>query len=273
VVLEGDEQEWWYRVDDEGRIFVLSETGQERLWLDATPSPDPSAVLRIVATDQVYSGPVGTLPHAIRFQAAISSLNFVTGTFARGVGLVRQRTNLMAGSSGGFLEGLELVYARLGGTTVLSAPELAFGLSVERTVLSLTPGNVTNCAVPCYFVACGLVPATDPPGTFKPCLRTRIILRSTGEDPVTLSFPSGQIFDLELTNEGGRVVYRRSDTMTIDPMPLTQTYGPGETNYWQQVPLYVRPNEPLPAGRYTLTGTVVPVDGQGFSASVPLLIQ
>ena len=45
---------------------------------------------------------------------------------------------------------------------------------ITRVNLDVTGKNVTNCAIPCYFAACGLAGPVDPPGTYKPCARARV---------------------------------------------------------------------------------------------------
>jgi hypothetical protein len=217
---------------------------------------------------------VGDLDGSVRFREHDGALIQYIGTLAPGIGLVEREGQLIAGSSGGFYQSLDLVYARIGGTTILSAPELAFSLSAESAVLRVTAREVTNCILPCYFTACAFAPPPeDPPGTYKPCFRSRMMLRNTTGSPVVLTLPSSQPYELELADERGVVVYRWSDGKTFLPAFDEMTFPPGETNYFQQVPLYAEPNMPFPPGRYRLTATIDAVNGPGYSASVDLTIE
>ena len=80
---------------------------------------------------------------------------------------------MLTGSSGGFTQGRTLVEATVAGIR-FPAPAPALKLGMESLTLDVTGRHVTNCAVPCYFVACGLVPGADPPGTYKPCAQARV---------------------------------------------------------------------------------------------------
>ena len=92
------------------------------------------------------------------------------GVFAAGVGLVSSQSTLLSGSSGGFAQSMDLVDAGIAPNTVITTGADGLELSVERTDLDATGRQVTNCAIPCYFVACGLGGA-DLPGTYKPLRR------------------------------------------------------------------------------------------------------
>lgn len=264
----------WFRTDAEGNIYVRSPDGPEQLWLDPTGLQNDAALLDVTATDVALASRLGVLEGAIRFRQPGSSMLLGNGTIAPGVGLVQRESRMMAGSSGGFFESFELVYARIGDTTVMTAPELAFTLAAEASVLRVGEGEVTNCTVPCYFAACGFLPQqVDPPGTYKPCFRSRITLRNNTNTPVQLTLPSSQLYELELADAQGTVVYRHSRDKIFPPWLMDVVFPPGETNYFEQVPLYSEPNQPFPPGRYRLTATIEAVDGPGFSASVDLSIE
>ena len=198
------------RSDAQGRIF--NSEGRQVL--------DPAAGSRTT-----HSGVLGVFPDAIR----ISESGFTRdeNVYVRGIGLVSSRSTLIAGSSGGFLSGAELVEARLDGGVRLVIPVPQFSLSIDKTVLDVTGRNVDNCAIPSYCVACGLAGA-DPPGTYKPCVQVRVEGLGWAE--------------VQLRNAAGQTAFRAA------PEPGTLRY--------LQVPLYSKPNEPIPAGVYTLTAKV-----------------
>ncbi|MBK5290095.1 MAG: hypothetical protein JJE04_00180 [Acidobacteriia bacterium] len=262
-----------YRTAASGKIFVkgpADPASSERLWLDPGIPQDQSGILQITGAEPEATVPAGAFHNGNRFRTG-GGLEISMGVIVAGVGIVSRQTGLLAGSSGGFLNGIELVYARLGDRTVYSAPELSFSLSTDSHVLTLQPGKVTNCAVPCYFVACGLGPGADPPNTFKPCLRARLTLRNTSAVPLELMFPDSRIFEVELLRENGQAVYRRSSGAFPPEQPKV-IYQQGETHYLQQVPLYSVPNQPIAPGRYTLSASIESMDGHKFTATVPVLI-
>jgi hypothetical protein len=139
---------------------------------------------------------------------------------------------MLSGSSGGFLSGLELVEARQEGGIRLALPARRFSLSIENTTLDVTAKKVTNCAVPSYCVACGLIGA-DPPGTYKPCVQAR--LEAGAASPYTL--------ELELADTAGEVIFRAPEFA-----------AGGDSLRYVQLPLYSMPNRPFSAGWYIVTG-------------------
>jgi len=90
---------------------------------------------------------------------------------------------------------------------------------VESSILDVSSGNVTNCAVPCYFVACGLTPGADPPGTYKPCFQAGVRLEHLPvQDSTTL--------ELDLIDAGERSVYHTSATVAAGQAQ------PDSTQFW-----------------------------------------
>jgi hypothetical protein len=173
--------------------------------------------------------------------------------FIRGVGLARSRATVIAGSSGGFSSSLELVEFQLatGPKVLTSMPRIS--VSAEATRLDVTGRKVTDCFVPCYFAACGLTPGSDPPGTYKPCARTRIEASASG------NFWA----DLALFNGSGQVVFQAPRA----------TLPAGEAVRYVQVPLYSEPNKPLPAGTYRLVGRMGAGETEAASSAITIEIQ
>jgi hypothetical protein len=110
--------------------------------------------------------------------------------------------------------------------------------------------KATNCAVPCYFVACGLVPGADPPGTYKPCAQARVGLAN---------WPAA-------ASRAVRVQFVAPDGTTRFDQTLNLDASPAESVIFVQVPLYSAPNLGLPAGLYQLLAKTV--DGTAQSALV-----
>jgi hypothetical protein len=239
VVRRGSDDAWLVRVDDSGRIYLPGEGGREQVWLDPAGT-DPAAVLQVISR-RSYASPLGIFPDALIYQR-YASLAREQGYLVRGLGLTSFQVDLLAGSSGGFFQSYELVEARIDGRLLLKRPAFEVRLEAERTWLDVTNRHVSNCAVPCYFVACGLVPGADPPDTWKPCLQVRVL----AEDPAV---------ELTLEDLGG-VVLRRAAI-------------PGGRGYYS-MPLYSEPNRPYPPGEYRLRATGSEMGGAAF---LPLRIE
>lgn len=138
------------------------------------------------------------------------------------IGLVKREGVTIAGP-----RAMELVYARIGGVTVLSAPELSFSLSIDR-------------------------PVYDVNGI--PTLNARLSLRNTHSQPIDLTFPSGQRFDLVVRNAAGVQMGTWSANKSFIAAVGTEKVGPGERNWTAQFPLQDGQNKRLPAGKYTIEG-------------------
>jgi hypothetical protein len=214
----------YVRSDADGRVYQYNDTPlnpQDQLIFDPTAQPS-----------QAVTTPLGTFPDAIQ-PTINSSLQRTTTTYARGVGLLKSESTLIAGSSGGFSGSLDLVEIRLADGLHLSLPASRLSLALPATIFDVTNRLVDNCAVPCYFVACGLVPGADPPNTYKPCTQARIEVSATMPYVATL----------ELDNAQGQPVF------VSDPLPGV----PGQELHYKQLPLYSAPNQGFPAGLYRLT--------------------
>jgi hypothetical protein len=190
-----------YRSDAQGRVYYLDFSGAEQLLLDPS-GKDPSALERVLANsgDQLsYSRP---------------GLIDESGFYKRGIGLTSSSSNMLSGSSGGFYESYTLVYAQIAGNLVFAAPVSGLELSAEARDLDVTGHKVTNCAVPCYFVACNLVPSTDPPGTYKPCFQARVRLRESLASFATAGRQARTV-SMDLLDNNGQAVSSASSTVEI----------------------------------------------------------
>jgi hypothetical protein len=236
------------RTDTAGRVYVWSE-GREALWLDPMAPADPSAQLRVTGRLPSTSTSIGVFDDAISYEKP--GFIMETGTFVRGVGLTSQASVLMSGSSGGFVSGLELVEARLaGGVVALEGPRSSLELGVESQILDVTGRKVTNCAVPCYFVACSFGPFTDPPGTYRPCIAARIRIVGRAE-ALTVS----------LRDSSGREWYSSA-------VPIAA--GATDQVRYRRIPLYLSDNKPLIPGVYELRSEL---DNGAHTAAVKLEVR
>jgi hypothetical protein len=250
------------RSDADGRVYRIANlpnSSEEQLWLDPTAAQDPAALLRITKRGFLYSGPLGKFPGAIVYQS-YGALTIDTGIFVHGLGLVESSSSMITGSSGGFTEGLQLISARLGRTIRLSTPSAALQLGSESTRLDITNKRATNCAIPCYFTACGLAGA-DLPDTYKPCFQVRVHV-----EQATSAHDSGPfIAQIELRDANNSQVYQTT-------LPLSQFDGLTDFSLFHQVPLYKNPNAPFPPGNYRQYGTLKRNGEDTGSATLPLRI-
>jgi hypothetical protein len=249
-----------YRADAQGRIYQLDMNGREILWLDPTANPNPSATLQIQnGRGQPFRNALGNFPDTYSYVINLS-LSRETGAFARGVGLINSRADSLTGSSGGFVDGLDLVYARIGGNIRFATPVLSVGLSVESNDLDVSGRNVTNCAVPCYFAACGVGPGADPPGTYRPCFQTRVRLENLPvQDSTTL--------DLDLIDAGDRSVYHTTATAAAGQ-------AQPDSILVRQLQLYSAPNQPFPPGAYRVQVKAKITDGGDIAtATIPVRVR
>jgi hypothetical protein len=226
--------EYWFRADSAGRVYILSGD-KDLLFLDPTAQPTSGANL-VTGQRGPATSAFGTFPDTIAYRNQMGLL-LETGTLARGIGLLSSLTVLQTGSSGGLTQSRTLVEASLAGGIHFSPPAPSLQFGIESLTLNVSAKQVTNCAVPCYFAACGFAPGGDPPNTYKPCAQARVELAN---------WPAGQsrAVRLQLVASDATVAY--DQTLTLDN-------APGESVAFIHVPLYSAPNQPLPPGAYQFT--------------------
>ena len=217
-----------FRSGDAGRIYQLTGQG-EKLWLDPTSNPDPAAVYPIAARVSTAVTPAGVFQDGLTYRVIAGALSLQTGTFARGIGLVVTSNSLLTGSSGGFTDGLNLVHAKIDGHIVFAPVSNSLEISAEATNFDVSNRRTSNCAIPCYFAACGIAGA-DPAGTYKPCFRATVRLGQAAAIP--------QRVDLDLFDASNRSVYHS----TLIGAPDT------ESIFAHQVQLYAVPLTKDPVG-------------------------
>jgi hypothetical protein len=122
----------------------------------------------------------------------------------------------------------DLVYARIGGVTVLSAPEAAFGVSM-------------NSGADGWMA--------------------RISLRHTLPQPLRLTFRSAQTFDLVIRDAKNAIVYQWSRGRIFAASVREAVFAPGEKNW-----IVVGPRAPLAQGTYTAEATLETVESRLYTA-------
>jgi hypothetical protein len=239
-LLDGlGESDHWLRMGEDGSLLRYDpETKQEEVWYHFgaaegekynTKLPGVCCGLAEIASRKAeYEGPVGWFDYALEvrypgtFQVGIDREVFLPY-----VGLVYRG---QATGGPGYAH-YDLIYARLGGVTHISEPELGFGLTLDSALYTIN-----------------LMPSPDPRQTQR--LTARLTLRNTGWEPAMLVFPSGQDFDLLLRNDQGEVAYQWSDGRFFPEAVRRLPFGPGEKNFAFSVPLSDKEGKPLAAGRY-----------------------
>jgi hypothetical protein len=224
------------RQGDGGRIYLF-QNGQSVLWLDPNTPQDPTAQLQVSGRGPQENA-LGTFADGLNYTKS-QSLSLETGTIVRGLGLTSSSATVLAGSSGGFSQSLDLVEARIDGHLLFEPPAPSLQLSIEAAAFDVTDGLVTNCILPCYFAACGLGgPQPDPPGTYKPCFKAGAKLAAaTGPTSVTL----------DVLDAAGNVLANASMSLLPD--------DGGRVEGYHQMPLYSAPNQPFTPGTYRLRAT------------------
>lgn len=137
----------------------------------------------------------------------------------------------------------------------LSVPQPKIALSIDNPFPDLTNQKASNCALPCYFVACGLGSPVDPPGTYRPCGQIRV--DASAEAPLYTVL-------VELLDSTGHPVFQNT---TQSPTTSTLNYV--------RLPLYTgqTPFTLLPPGNYTLVGTVTLGTTTLATSTIPVQIQ
>lgn len=235
-----------FRGDNNGAIWMMTNSG-DQVYLDPSRAQMGS-----------YSGPLGTFPDAISQQASPGQIQSQS-TFVRGIGLANLQSNLLAGSSGGFTQSLDLVEVRLNGVR-LTVPAPSISLAIESTDLDLTDQKAANCALPCYFAACGIGGfPPDPPGTYRPCAETRM---ETSEG-------AGDTVELQLLNASGTAVFDTSQPVDAS----------GNAFNYVRLPLYTNPQPAsnaftlLPPGSYKLVGKLLASGVETASSVIDVLVR
>jgi hypothetical protein len=233
--LEDASTNYLVRVDTEGRIYRrYFNSNIEELLLD------PRNLL-----PREYASPLGFTSLVIDYSTN-SSLLMNRSSFVKGIGRISTTTNVMAGSSGGFSYSETLLEASINGKLyklpATNAPSVHLELAPE----------FRNCAVPCYYAACGLGSPVDPPNANKPCLAAR--LSATNLSP-------GSSLLLTLSNSIGTLQYSQQIPLSNTQPVLYQSLSfYNQTSTGSPITLF-------PKGDYFVTLTALNPDAQPLSTT------
>ena len=240
-----------WRTDSAGRIYRRRNNRSE-LFLDPNLNPDPSSLGQVQQRNLTINTVFGRLTNGLSYIVR-ETFGMETGTMVRGLGPLSIGETVAGGSSGGFFRAVELVEAVIAGKVRFLTPANGLELSPESQTQDLVGRQARNCALPCYFAACGLGGgAPDPPGTYKPCMFTRLKVEN----------PAAKSLLLELLNPANDSVY--SVNRPLEP-------SANEQLWFETVPLYRAPSVVLPPGQYQLKATVKSEAGATLNTSLAAL--
>lgn len=241
--------DYWVREDANGSLWAYDPNSQQEMLWYAFQNPlgslySESAPIgccgqaTILSTSAGYQGPVGSYNTALEIDYPGATAQGTTREwFLAYVGLVSRGQSV--GQPTG--ESFDLIYSRIGGVTVVSRPELAATLSLDHAV---------------YLASS------------SPVLVARLSIRNTTADPAVLVFNSSQIYDLEIRDDNGNVVYQWSNGKAFSQVATTLVIQ-DEQDYIIMAPLVN-----LAAGAYTAESWFVTAGSPGnYAASVGFQIQ
>ncbi|MFN0172898.1 MAG: BsuPI-related putative proteinase inhibitor [Bryobacteraceae bacterium] len=238
--------EAWLRMADDGTLWQYDPEARKEDVRVAFATPeggtfetvaDPCNRQGIMTTrNGKHTGPVGEFNRVVivRYPSAnCADAGLEREIYAPWIGLVYVGNITIAGP-----RPYELIYARLGGVTVLSGPEISFSLTLDRAVYTGQP------------------------------ITARITLRHSQPAPLQMTFPSSQTYDLVLKNSQGETVYQWSRGQFFAALVRNETFAPGEYNWVVTVPLQATGGRPLQAGKYTAEVWLTPAGPRSFAAAV-----
>lgn len=240
----------WLRASEDGILFGLERESRREAVREVFSAREGESYFTemdpcspVAHEDSVSARldvPVGTFENALVISYPASSCadaGLESDYIVPSVGVVQRTVMTLAGP-----KILDLVYARIGNTTVLSQPEVALSLSLDRTV--------------------------DSPRLEVPVLAARIMLRVMQPEPLELRFSSAQRFELILKSEDGEEVYRWSEGRVFALLFGAERVGPGEKNWMAEIPLQGRNGNQLPPGKYTAECWLTTVGERRYTATV-----
>lgn len=231
----------WLRMGEDGTLYAYHpETKREAPWVAfATPEGgsfdtelDPCTRRGVVSsTSRTWSGPAGDFAGAfeVRYPPAnCADAGLEREVYGKWVGLIHRSYITIAGP-----RRYSLIYARIGGVTVLSEKEVTFSLTLDQAVYS------------------------------TPLMTARLTLRHTQAEPLELVFSSGQTYEIVIRDDQGTVVWRWSDGKAFTEALRRELIPAGERNWVELIRL-----ERVAAGRYTVEAWLTLAGSRAYSATV-----
>lgn len=225
--------EAWLRTTEDGVVYNLDPTTRrEGVWYNFgagvgevydTTLPNANGRAQLRTRNESYRGRIGQFSNAL----AIQYLNSQTPpSLARELFLPYVGPVQRSYIGGIQASEWDLVYASLGGVTFISQPETAFGIGVEGSSV-------------------------------------RITLRHTGPQPLDLTFPSSQLYNIVVYDQRGQAVWNWASTRLFLAAVQNERII-GERTWMEALPS-------LPPGNYAVEA-VLTNEGGLYRATAPLLI-
>jgi hypothetical protein len=210
------------RVDAEERIWQRNGDGTESLLLDPSGRQNGRWGLARPGNDVSFT-PIGVFGADVSYSYT-DGLGRFEGQLSRGIGPTWSQSFLMTGSSGGLLDSLTIIEARIAGVRYALPFYRTLSLTLETNSANVSEQRARNCRLPCYFAACGFGPSPpDSPDAYKPCI------------------------EASLTGGAGRVALLDAQSKTMFDGPIGNGYA--------RIPLWQNRDELLPPGPYVVRVT------------------
>lgn len=258
---EGD---LYLRMGDDGTMYSYNaETGKEGVWaaFGAAEGTEYDTVIgscnrraRIASRAAKYEGVVGSFTTALRIvypPASCADAGITEEFYLPWVGLVRRIHTTIAGPVA-----YELIYAQLGGVTVIAGQGLGFGVAIDRALYTVN-----------------LMPPVDATKAV-PEMTLRMTLHNWTGTAVDLNFGSGQSYDVVIRNSKNETVYQWSEGKAFTMVFRYEKLGPRqERSYVVIIPLAGKDGQPLPHDTYTVEAWLAAGNGKLYSATTAFQIQ
>jgi len=228
---------YWDEARNQEILLTSFEPFEGGYWFaPLRPCPDQAGQTQVKRGN--HSGPSGPVSDVleIRYRAfGCADVGPVQEQYAEHLGMLRRIQTSIAGP-----RTFDLISARVGNLTIDAAPTGRFSLSVGPTV---GPGPVS--------------------ATFR--------LQVNSSSPLTLSFSSGQEYDLALNDSAGNTLWTWSASRTF----LQSLHQRTVTDEWSatvEIPWPAAPGGGLQPGDYTVRASVTAASSTPFAATVPVTI-
>jgi len=239
-VLRGlTENPVFLRVDNRGVLQMYDpRTQREEPWVDfsaATGTTFPTGVDpcnrtgRMESRDATVRVPAAEFSRALRVaypSANCADAGLTAEAFAPYIGLVERTFTTIAGP-----RSLQLVYARVGGVTVISEPEVSVTLSLDR--MQYTP---------------------------LATLTARLTIRNTQPEPLELHFTSSQRYDMIIRDAQGNSVFTWSASRSFLQVLGTEVIANGQRTWVITAPVS------FPEGSYVAEAWLTTEGGKRYAA-------
>jgi hypothetical protein len=213
----------YLRASANGITAFNAATGQESAWLPFDAAVGVSTPVdiepctksaKVESRTAKVKTPAGEWDNALQFsfESTCADAGITTMYFVPDVGPVVYETTSIAGPIR-----WELIYARAG-TTAAEASQVGFTVALDAPVYKKSDDAA---------------------------MLARLTLRNTHSQPITLTFASGQSYDLRVWNDKGEILYTWSADKLFPQVFRREQVSAGERTFAFSVPL-----ADLPVGRY-----------------------